>query len=459
MTLLRPPPTSGPYARDFEAYYAAGAVWNAGGDPYSRAVWRVERTIGGVDPPATSCCPTSARPPRCRCSARWRACRSRWRCGCGAGCWPAALGALLLAALALAGCREVRALLAGLALVLVSGPAISDLALGQVALLSAAGIACALLAYERRNPAGAALATLLAGLQPNLALALIARVVRDRAALLAASVGGLAFAALTLAAGGGPAGLRAYLQRLGEHGRAERFVTIQHTPAAHRLGAGRLARRGGRARHGRRAAGADGAGRRHGAGPARPARRRAARRWPRCRWRCRSSTSTTSCWSWYRCWCWRSALAARRAPGPAVGAVLVLVDWLGIAQRPAGGVQLVALGLALGGAFVALGGGPLRRAELAPLLALAALALVALPLARAHPAPTWPDALPAAYRAPAAAGASAVWAGEQRAAGLTAREPAWGLLRAVPLAGCVAAGRRAGAEPPPAGVTARCRRS
>jgi hypothetical protein len=65
---------------------------------------------------------------------------------------------------------------------------------------------------------------------------------------------------------------------------------------------------------------------------------------------------------------------------------------------------------------------------------------VAVPLARAHPAPTWPDALPPAYRAPARADASAVWADEQRAAGLDAREPAWGLLRAFPLAGCAALG-------------------
>ena len=35
-TVFRPAPTPGPYARDFEAYYAAGAVWDAGGDPWSR---------------------------------------------------------------------------------------------------------------------------------------------------------------------------------------------------------------------------------------------------------------------------------------------------------------------------------------------------------------------------------------------------------------------------------------
>src|ERR1700726_4519039 len=48
-TLFRPPPTPGPFARDFEAYYSAGATWNAGGDPWSRDVWQTERTIAGVD--------------------------------------------------------------------------------------------------------------------------------------------------------------------------------------------------------------------------------------------------------------------------------------------------------------------------------------------------------------------------------------------------------------------------
>src|SRR5579872_894883 len=34
--------------RDFEAYYAAGTVWDEGGDPYSRAIWNVEKTLPGV---------------------------------------------------------------------------------------------------------------------------------------------------------------------------------------------------------------------------------------------------------------------------------------------------------------------------------------------------------------------------------------------------------------------------
>ncbi|HTD32815.1 MAG TPA: hypothetical protein VK665_04070, partial [Candidatus Elarobacter sp.] len=78
--------------------------------------------------------------------------------------------------------------------------------------------------------------------------------------------------------------------------------------------------------------------------------------------------------------------------------------------------------------------------DLAPFVAVIVLACAAIPLARAHPAPTWPDMLPAAYRAPAAADASAVWADEQHAAGLDAPNPAWSALRTIPLTGCIVLG-------------------
>ena len=135
----------------------------------------------------------------------------------------------------------------------------------------------------------------------------------------------------------------------------------------------------------------------------------------------------------------RARGAARAWAG--VAAALICVDWLGVAQRPAAAAQIVALGIALACAFAALGkGARFTRADLAPFAAVVVLACAAVPLGRAFPAPVWPDALPAGYRAPAAAGASAVWAGEQRAAGLAARQPAWGALRALPLAGCVVLG-------------------
>ncbi|MDB5027897.1 MAG: hypothetical protein JWO66_1586, partial [Candidatus Eremiobacteraeota bacterium] len=329
--------------------------------------------------------------------------------------------------------------LAGIVFVLASGPGTSVIALGQVALVSAAGIACALAAYERRAVAAGALATLVAALQPNLVLALIARM-RDRTALLCATIAAAAFAALTLAAGGGAAGFAAYLHRLGEHGRAERFLTIQHTPAAIAWSFGATATLAA------------------AAGTVCAVVAIAATIVATVRARLDPLDGTLL------------AIAALplavpffhehdfivefvplivvavRARGRAravagVATILVAVDWLGLAQRPPAVAQIVALGLAVAFAFVVLGTGErTERSDAAPFIALLALACLAIPLAHTHPATTWPDALPPGYRAPASADASAVWADEQRTAGLAVQQPAWGALRAVPLAGCVVLG-------------------
>jgi hypothetical protein len=359
------------------------------------------------------------------------------------GVWTALLalaaGALVLGSLALAnGSRRV-APLAGIVFVLASGPGTSVMALGQVALVSAAGIACALAAYERRAVAAGALATLVAALQPNLVLALIARM-RDRTALLCATIAAAAFAALTLAAGGGAAGFAAYLHRLGEHGRAERFLTIQHTPAAIAWSFGATATLAATA----------------GTVCALVAIAATVVATVRARLDPLDGTLLAI-----------AALplavpffhehdfivefvplivVAVRARGRAravagVATMLVAVDWLGLAQRPPAVAQIVALGLAVAFAFVVLGTGErTERSDAAPFIALLALACLAIPLAHAHPATTWPDALPPGYRAPASADASAVWADEQRTAGLAVQQPAWGALRAVPLAGCVVLG-------------------
>jgi hypothetical protein len=118
-----------------------------------------------------------------------------------------------------------------------------------------------------------------------------------------------------------------------------------------------------------------------------------------------------------------------------IAAACTLVDWFGIAQRPAGAAQTVCLALALGCTYAAL---PARedRAAATALVAAAIIAPFALALAHAHPAPVWPDAL-GNYHAAAGLDASAVWAAEQQRSGLQARVPAWGVLRAIPLAGCV----------------------
>ena len=435
-TLFRPPPTQGPYARDFEAYYAAGATWNAGGDPYSRAVWRVERTIAGVDPGREELLPyvgppaalplygALARLPHPTAERLW------------SGLLALACGVLVLGGLALTGTRRIAALLAAFVLVTGSGATTSAIALGQAALISAAAFCCALAAFERRAFAAGAVATFAAALHPNLVIALVARL-RDRATLLSAAAATAAFAAATLAAGGGVRGFLAYLHRLGEHGAAERFVTIQHTPAA-------IARS-----FGAQESAAVGIGNTI----AIVAVVATIAAIVRLRLDARDGTllaiaALPLALPFFHEHDFVLALIPLLVLGviatgrtrvlAGIAAVMIGVDWLGLAQRNPAEAQIVCLGIAVAGAFVVLGrGARATRADLAPLLTLALLATVAVPLARAHPAPIWPDMLPGSYRAPAAADASAVWAGEQRAAGLDAQHPVWGALRAVPLAGSI----------------------
>ena len=438
-TLFRPPPTQGPYARDFEAYYAAGATWNAGGDAWSRAVWNTERTMSGVDASRDELLPYVGPAAALPLFGALAGLAQPVAVRIWSGLIAAALCALLLASLALAHTRRVPALLGALALGITSAPAMSDIALGQAALVSAAAVACALLAYERRAFGAGSVATLLAGLQPNLALVLIARL-RDRTALVCAAAGALAFAVLTLGAGGGVPGLIAYLHRLAEHGRAERFVTIQHTPAAIAWSLGASAELASAA----------------GAACALAALAVAAVAAVRARLDAGDGTLLAIAALPLAVPFFHEhdfvielipllvlAVRARGTPRvlATVAAVLICTDWFGLAQRPPAAAQIVTLALAVACALVTLGPGPrATRADLIPFAAILALACITLPLAHAHPAPTWPDALPPGYRAPANADASAVWADEQRAAGLDARQPIWGALRSLPLAGCIVLG-------------------
>ncbi|HEY4441160.1 MAG TPA: glycosyltransferase 87 family protein [Candidatus Elarobacter sp.] len=439
LTLLRPPPAQGPFGRDFEAYYAAGATWNAGGDPWSRDVWRIERTIPGVDANREELLPyvgPAAALPLFGLFARMPyAVAVRW--------WTAllALGLLALAAAALrlAGGGAPVTIVAALTFAAIAAPSVSAIALGQAAMLSAGGIAVALLAYQRRYAAGAIAATLAAAMQPNLALGLTWRM-RDLFALLCAAGSALLFAAVTLIAGGGPAGFSAYLQRLRQHGNAEAFSGIQHTPESIAWALGEP-----------QAAAA-------AIGVAVAVATVAAvlvlivtRRLNALDGTLLGLAALPLAVPFFHehdlvvevipllILALRAAGTARAVAG--VAAVLILVDWFGLAQRGAAQPQLLAQGVAIALAFAAC-----RRdrapgaADLAPLAALAVVACSAIPLANAAPAPIWPDALPPAYQAPADGGASAVWADEQRAAGLLVPQPAWGALRALPLAGCVVLG-------------------
>jgi hypothetical protein len=432
--IFRPAPTPGPFARDFEAYYSAGATWNAGGDPWSRDIWRVERTIPGVAATRDELLPfvgPAASLPLWSVLARlpFDAARIAWL-----GLLTLAFAVLAIAAAALAHVRLTAARAAStLFFGALTGPLIGDIALGQAALVSAAAVAVALLALDRRSP-WAIGAAFVAAIQPNLALPLAARLTERRAAALLTAAAAL-FAAFTLLVGGGPAGLGAYLQRLAEHGAGERFIVIQyslpailasfqvpHVVAAFAGPAGAVLALAGagvaafRLREQPRFAAAVAIAALPFAVPffhehdfvieLIPAIMLAA-----------------------------SANATVRAAAGVAG-TCVFVDWLGIAQHPGAAAQTVCLAFAVALAFAALPNRALRSSSPWPPLAAALLlTLVAVPLALLVPAPVWPDAL-GAFHAASGLDASAVWAAEQHRAGLDAQVPAWGILRVIPLLGC-----------------------
>jgi hypothetical protein len=433
-TLFRPPPTVGPFARDFEAYYAAGAIWNAGGDPWSRDVWAVERTIPGVDGSRDELLPfvgPAASLPLWSLLARlpFDVARIAWTT-----VLVSALAALALAALALGHVR-LTALRAACTLFFaaLTGPVMSDIALGQVALVSAAAVALALLALEARSRWAIA-AAFVAAIQPNLALPLAVRLTERRTSLLLAAAAA-AFLALTFLTGGGPAGLAAYIERLTRHGASERFILIQYSVpailASFRIAPAIADLAGNACTVLAIAAAAIGAVRLR----AQP-RLAAAIAIALLPWAVPFFHEHDFVIELIPVIVLAASPSARVRTLAGVAALCSLVDWLDVTQRPHAAMQTVCLAFAIACAFVALPNRSLHVASpLPPLIACVLLTLIAVPLALAFPATVWPDAL-GAFHAAANLDASAVWAAEQYRAGLDAIVPAWGIVRAIPLLGC-----------------------
>jgi len=428
---LHPPRTPGPSDRDFEAYYSAGRTWDDGSDPYSRLIWRTERTIDGVvatrdellpfvgPPPVLSFFGALAHLPQPVAERLW------------SGVLAAALAGLVLASFFLARApRDPLVLVAAFVLATLCGPGLSDLALGQIALVSAAGIALAIVALDRRATIPAAAAMLLGAVQPNLVIALVARM-RTRRDLGIAIGAGIAFFAIGFACLGTGAWTD-YLARLARHGAAEGMILIQQTPAAiaYGLGAPRaLARALGLAVAAIAAIAAV-------AGIVR------GRLGPLDATLVALATLPLAIPFFHEhdfvVLIVPAIVLAVRARGvwlalAACATVLGLVDWLGFAQRPPQEPQNALLALAVSLAFAIVAG--TRRAAFAGTLALLVLLAIFIPLARAHPAPTWPDTLARDFHVPPDLDASDVWAAEQRAAGLERRDPVWAALRTLPLAG------------------------
>ncbi len=427
---VRPAATPGPFLRDFEAYWSAGATWNARADPYGRAIWNAERTVPGVNPARDELLPFAGPPPAL---LVWSA-LARLPYAVAASVW---IVVLALAALALAivtirasGSRlSAPTLLAVVASTLAFGPLTSGLALGQIALLAflAATVAAALTA----SPTLPAIAIFLALLQPNVALGLVSLFGRARTTLaIALGVVATYGVGAYVAGWGWPT---EYVRRTLDHARAERFSAIQLTPAAIAHGAG--------------------------AAPAATAIvavlaavgafvaaiaiwRRVEN--PFARFAAFSALTPFAATFFHEhdlivayaaaIWC------ALRARGTArllalAGTLLVAIDWLGLAQRPSGIAQSALLAAAIACAFIALANERNARATAVTLAPIAALFMFGAWLAAGHPAPVWPDAL-VSFRAAATASAPSVWHDEQQRSGLFTIDPAWAFLRTLSLAGC-----------------------
>ena len=423
LLFARPHPTPGPPMRDFEAYYAAGSVWNAGGDPYSQTIWTAERSLTGVDavryealpfigPPATlPVFGLIARIPFDTANAIWRALLI------------AALAAVALLTLRFSERPLTPASFCAIAVAALGfGPLTSALALGQIALPAFVFVLLAM-----QWPA----AMLFAWIQPNLGVALLSQTAPSRKGI-AVAVSALMFAAICLLVSGA-SGLARYVGDLQAHSAAERFSAIQITLPAIAYG--------------------------FGATPLLAVAIGLA-----------ATCGAIACWAFFMregasaverlsftCALLPLALPffhehdllivfvpailyALRTEGAwwfvgAFGACFAATDWLGLAQRPDGTVQTLLLIGALGAALVAMHERPRAGMLLVPACMLLFIGTVSI-LAHAHPAPVWPDAmraLPPNVQSLTIAGS---WAAQQHATGLFDVEPVWAALRALSLLGC-----------------------
>ncbi len=410
--------------RDFEAYYAAGASWNAGADAYSQSIWNAEMRLTGVNAGRYEALPFVGPPallPVFGALARlpFDAAGDVWR----------ALLLLCVALLVWSTARllhprvTARSLLAMLVAALGFGPLTSALALGQLALPA---FACAVLGL------GGNVAALFAWTQPNVALTLLAQIANRRGAATFAAT--LAIFVAACAAVAGIHGLEHYAAVLQRHSAAEALSAIQITPAAIAYGLGASAR----------IAWAFGI----------TVSIAAACAWVVLMQRARDATTRfcATCAllplvmpffhehdlivTFVPCVLYAARVSDELWPLAAFGALFAATDWLGLAQRPDGTLQTLLLIGALGGALVALRTQPRARALAVPAAALAFIG-VAAAFAHAHPAPVWPDAMKTLPNTIRAVDVARAWGIEQHATGLFTRDAVWAVLRALSLAGCV----------------------
>jgi len=434
--LLVPPQRSvGPPLRDFEAYYAAGQTWHYSGDPYGRDIWRTEKDVPGVIASRDELLPFVGPPfglPFWSILARlpWRGAATVWAMVLGLAFATVVLGSLAL------GRGRLRWFdaFAALALAAAFAPLTGGIALGQVALVSCAAIVAMPYVLRPHRTLGAAALALVAAMQPNLAIVLLARLAESRtwiaygcAALVAAGASALAL--------GGPATFLHYADVLHAQSFAERYSAIQTTPAA-------VARA-----FGASAVVADLIARAGALGCVIVLAVQALRRRHTAAIRLALACALVPLAlpfaheHDFAIAFFPAFLLVLRARGAAwvTGATATIalgVDWLGLAQRPSALAATVALAIAGACALVALVRESLRPYHAVPLLVAGPCVLVIGALAARHPLPIWPDALATNYRAALHAAAADVWHDEQLRSGIATLDPVWGLLRAIPLAAC-----------------------
>jgi hypothetical protein len=433
----RPPSAGGPTMRDFESYYAAGAVWHGGGDPYGREIWRVERTIPGVVATREELLPFVGPPfglPLWAALARLSYGRATavWGAILGLSLLTIALGSLRLAR----GSPDVIDVLAILAFCAGFGPLTSGIGLGQVAIVSCAAIVACVFALDAPSRltgiAGGISAAVAAALQPNLGLVLALRLRERRSWIVLGSAAAIVLAG-SVAALGGLDGLLRYFELLRIHGAAERYLAIQTT-----LGA--VARTFGASPSAAQALAVLAA---VAAIAATIARLRTHRYEAPAKVAIACALAPLvlpfSHEHDFAIAFLPAVLVLRRSSGTqralaGSAFMLVAVDWLGLAQRPQclWSATLLTLGAAL--ALIAFTSRDPRLADAWP-LAFAPLVYIAGRLASLHPLPTWPDALGPWFSPPAPLGATQVWELEQVFSGIALQDWSWGALRALSLLG------------------------
>ena len=222
---LHPPGEPGVVLRDFEAYYAAGATWLAHGDPYSLSIWNVESQIPGVVVSRHEVLPFVGVPATLPLWSLFATLPYR----AAALLWTILLGGALVTVIIATGrllyLSLGHALLTAL-LALAFVPITSDFGLGQAALA-----AYAFAVFALTTPTAlATVAVSLSALQPNVAFGLLAMFESQRTTI--ALIGGVIVVYVVGAFADGVQWPATYLNTLAAHAQAERFASIQYTPAA-----------------------------------------------------------------------------------------------------------------------------------------------------------------------------------------------------------------------------------